>query len=296
MTPRTILVTGCSSGIGYTCAIGMQQRGWRVIATARKPDDITMLKGKGLKVLSLDYTDAASIAACADQALKLADGKLDALFNNGAYGQPGLVEDLSVEVLRDQFEANFFGWHDLTTRLIPAMRDQGSGRIVQCSSVLGIMALPYRGAYNASKFALEGLTDTLRLELHGSGIRVSSIQPGPVRSRFTQRALDALRDNIDTTGSRHHALYKKRLAELEAIAGTQPAPLETPDESRRTTGNSLMPQYRLGPDAVLDCLVHATESANPKPHYHVTYSTKMASLARRLLPGRWQEKLALRSS
>ena len=180
MTSRTILITGCSSGIGYTCAIGMRQRGWRVIATARKPGDLAMLKAQGLDALKLDYTDAASIAACADQALKLAGGKLDALFNNGAYGQPGLVEDLSVAVLRDQFEANFFGWHDLTTRLIPAMREQGSGRIVQCSSVLGIMALPYRGAYNASKFALEGLTDTLRLELHGSGIRVSSIQPGPV--------------------------------------------------------------------------------------------------------------------
>jgi len=255
-----------------------------------------MLKANGLHALALDYTDAASIAACADEVLKLANGKLDAVFNNGAYGQPGLVEDLSVEVLREQFEANFFGWHDLTTRLIPAMRDRGSGRIVQCSSVLGIIAAPYRGAYNASKFALEGLTDTMRLELHGSGIRVSAIQPGPIRSRFTQRALDALRDNIDTTGSRHHALYAKRIAELEAIAGPEPAPLETPEQSRKASGNSLMPQYRLGPDAVLDCLIHATESANPKPHYHVTYTTRMAALARRLLPGRWQEKLALRSS
>ncbi|WP_108880347.1 SDR family NAD(P)-dependent oxidoreductase [Anderseniella sp. Alg231-50] len=296
MTARTILITGCSSGIGYTCAIGMQQRGWRVIATARKPDDIAMLKTKGLEVLQLDYTDASSIAACAQQALKLADGKLDAVFNNGAYGQPGLVEDLSVGVLREQFEANFFGWHDLTTRLIPAMRDRGSGRIVQCSSVLGIIAAPYRGAYNASKFALEGLTDTLRLELHGSGIKVSSILPGPIRSRFTLHALNALRDKVDTAGSRHHALYAKRIAELEATAGAEPAPLETPEESRKSTGNGLLPQYRLGPDAVLDCLIHATESANPKPHYHVTYTTRMAALARRLLPDRWQEKLALRSS
>ncbi|MEP0330245.1 MAG: SDR family NAD(P)-dependent oxidoreductase [Anderseniella sp.] len=296
MTARTILITGCSSGIGYTCAIGMQQRGWRVIATARSAQDTAMLKSRGLDALQLDYTDASSIAACADQALKLADNRLDAVFNNGAYGQPGLVEDLPVEVLREQFEANFFGWHDLTTRLIPAMRDRGSGRIVQCSSVLGIIAAPYRGAYNASKFALEGLTDTLRLELHGSGIRVSAIQPGPIRSRFTQRALNALRDNIDTTGSRHHALYAKRIAELEAIAGTEPSPLETPEQAREATGTSWLPQYRLGPEAVLDCLIHATESANPKPHYHVTYTTRMAALARRLLPDRWQEKLALRSS
>jgi NAD(P)-dependent dehydrogenase (short-subunit alcohol dehydrogenase family) len=296
MASRTILITGCSSGIGYTCALGMQQRGWRVIATARTPADIAMLKVKGLEALTLDYTDAKSIAACADQALKLCDGKLDAVFNNGAYGQPGLVEDLSVKVLRDQFEANFFGWHDLTTRLIPAMRDRGSGRIVQCSSVLGIIAAPYRGAYNASKFALEGLTDTLRLELHGSGVRVSSIQPGPIRSRFTQHALSALKTNVDLAGSRHTDLYQKRLAELADVAGSEPAPLETPEESRKITGNGWWPQYRLGPDAVLDCLVHATESGNPKPHYHVTYTTRMAALARRFLPDRWQEKLALRSS
>ena len=296
MTARTILITGCSSGIGYTCAIGMQQRGWRVIATARKPEDLAMLKASGLEALHLDYANAASIAACAQQTLELSGGKLDALFNNGAYGQPGLVEDLTVAVLRAQFEANFFGWHDLTTRLIPAMRDRGAGRIVQCSSVLGIVTAPYRGAYNASKFALEGLTDTLRLELHGSGIRVSSIQPGPIRSRFTQRALDALRDNVDTTGSRHRALYQKRITELAALAGTEPAPLETPEESRRETGNGWLPQYRLGPDAVLDSLIHATESANPKPHYHVTYTTRMAALARRILPDRWQEKLALRAS
>jgi NAD(P)-dependent dehydrogenase (short-subunit alcohol dehydrogenase family) len=296
MQPRSILITGCSSGIGYTCAVGMKQRGWRVIATARQPDDIAMLKAEGLDTLQLDYRDPDSIAQCAEQALTLTDGKLDALFNNGAYGQPGLIEDLPVEALRQQFEANFFGWHDLTIRLIPSMRTHGWGRIVQCSSVLGFVAVPYRGAYNASKFALEGLTDTLRLELNGSGIRVSSIQPGPIRSRFTRHALAALLDNIDTEGSRHHALYRQRIADLRAIAGSEPAPLETPEESRRLTGNGLLPQYRLGPDAVFDCLVHATESANPKPHYHVTYSTKMASWARRLLPDRWQERLALRSS
>jgi NAD(P)-dependent dehydrogenase (short-subunit alcohol dehydrogenase family) len=170
----------------------------------------------------LDYTDPASIAACADHVLALTDGKLDALFNNGAYGQPGLVEDLPTDVLRAQFEANFFGWHDLTTRLLPAMHEQRAGRIVQCSSVLGFMAAPYRGAYNASKFALEGLTDTLRLELHGSGIQVSSIQPGPIRSRFTLHALNALKANIDHENSRNKALYQKRIAELEEIAGDNP--------------------------------------------------------------------------
>jgi NAD(P)-dependent dehydrogenase (short-subunit alcohol dehydrogenase family) len=222
---RSILITGCSSGIGYTCALGMKSRGWRVIATARKPADLDMLAAEGLETVKLDYTDPASIAACADSVLALTDGKLDALFNNGAYGQPGLVEDLPTDVLRAQFEANFFGWHDLTTRLLPAMHEQRAGRIVQCSSVLGFMAAPYRGAYNASKFALEGLTDTLRLELHGSGIHVSSIQPGPIRSRFTLHALNALKANIDHENSRNKALYQKRIAELEEIAG---------DRARRT--------------------------------------------------------------
>ena len=264
----------------------MKSRGWRVIATARKPEDLSMLREHGLEALPLDYADPASVSACADEVLRLTGGNLLALFNNGAYGQPGLVEDLTVATLRKQFDANFFGWHDLTTRILPSMLENGHGRIVQCSSVLGIVAAPYRGAYNASKFALEGLTDTLRLELHGSGIHVSSIQPGPIRSRFTTNALAALKANVDHLNSRNRGLYEKRIAELEKIAGTSPAALETPAESALITGNGWKPVYRLGPDAVLSCLIHATESANPKPYYRVTYTTKLAALARRLLPDR----------
>ena len=248
-----------------------------------------------LEALQLDYADAASIDECAPQVLTMTGGTLTALFNNGGYGQPGLVEDLSTSTLRQQFEANFFGWHDLTTRLLPAMHSQRSGRIIQCSSVLGIVAAPQRGAYNASKFALEGLTDTMRLELHGSGISVSTIQPGPIRSRFTLNALAALRANIDMANSRNAALYKTRIAELEAIAGGEPAELETPQQSAEKTGNGWKPVYRLGPDAVLDCLIHATESPNPRHHYRVTYTTKLASLGRRLLPGALQYRLMLRS-
>ncbi len=296
MTQRSIIITGCSSGIGYTCAIGMKQRGWRVLATARKPEDLKMLEAQGLEAIALDYADPKSIAACAAAILKKTDGKLYALFNNGAYGQPGLVEDLSVGALRAQFDANFFGWHDLTTRLLPAMREQGRGRIVQCSSVLGFFAAPYRGAYNASKFALEGLTDTMRRELYGSGIHVSSIQPGPIRSRFTWHALNALRNNVDIKGSRNRALYEKRLADMSDIAGLEPSPLETPEESRHVTGGGWKPKYRLGPDAVLTALIHATESDSPKPYYHVTYSTKLAAFARRFMPVRLQDKLAKNSS
>lgn len=293
---RSILITGCSSGIGYTCAIGMKARGWQVVATARKPEDVAMLKAQGLEVIPLDYTDSTSIAACAAETLKRTGGRLDALFNNGAYGQPGLVEDLPVSALRAQFEANVFGWHDLTTRLLPVMHGQRSGRIVQCSSVLGIVAAPYRGAYNASKFAIEGLSDTLRLELAGTGIHVASIQPGPIRSRFTQHALAALLANIDHRNSRNRTLYEKRIAELESIAGPEPAALETPEQSARITGNGWRPVYRLGPDAVLNCLVHATESDRPRPYYRVTYTTKLAALARRMLPSRLHVALMQRQS
>ena len=154
MTTKTLLVTGCSSGIGETCARGMKARGWRVFATARKPEDIARLEAEGLEALYLDYAEPASIEGCVAAISARTGGKLDALFNNGAYGQPGAVEDLSRDALEAQFQANVFGWHDLTCRCIALMRANGSGRIVQCSSVLGIVALKWRGAYNASKFAI----------------------------------------------------------------------------------------------------------------------------------------------
>ncbi|MGD9299673.1 MAG: SDR family NAD(P)-dependent oxidoreductase, partial [Thiohalocapsa sp.] len=169
-TARSILITGCSSGIGHACAHGLAARGWKVIASARQAEDVAGLQREGLTAVQLDLRDPASIQAGLEAALAHTGGRLDALFNNGAYGQPGAVEDLSRAVLQAQFETNLFGWHDLTRRVIPLMRAQGHGRIVQNSSVLGLVALPYRGAYVASKFALEGLTDTLRLELAGSGL------------------------------------------------------------------------------------------------------------------------------
>ena len=200
-TGRSILITGCSSGIGYTCAHGMAERGWTVIATARKAEDIERLKSEGIDTIALDYADPESIAKCADEVLNRTAGNLYALFNNGAYGQPGAVEDLPVDVLRAQFEANVFGWHDLTCRLLPAMRQNNAGRIVQCSSVLGLVAMKWRGAYNASKFALEALSDTMRLELRGTGIHVCQIEPGPIRSRFREHAIAHLHRNIDMDNS-----------------------------------------------------------------------------------------------
>ena len=289
---HTILVTGCSSGIGYTCAHGMAERGWRVIATARKKDDIARLEAEGLDAVQLDYADAKSIANCADEVLKRTDGKLDALFNNGAYGQPGAVEDLTPDVLRAQFEANVFGWHDLTCRLIPAMRANGGGCIIQCSSVLGLVAMKWRGAYNASKFAIEALSDTMRLELKDANIHVCQIEPGPIRSRFRLHAIEMLRANIDMDNSPHREEYTRQLSKEDAQLTADPRPPEMPAEARAKTGGGLMPKYRLGPEAVLDSLIHATESARPKPHYYVTLPTHVMGTARRLLPFRLLDKMA----
>ncbi len=293
MTERSILITGCSSGIGYTCALGMKQRGWRVFATARTEEDMARLAAEGLEAIYLDYADASSIAACADLVLDKTGGRLLGLFNNGAYGQPGAVEDLPTEVLRAQFEANVFGWHDLTRRFIPAMRAQGAGRIVQCSSVLGLVALKWRGAYNASKFAVEALSDTLRLELAGSGVHVSLIEPGPIRSKFRKTAIEHFKANIDIENSVHVAEYKRQLGVEEEKQQSKPVKLERPDEKQR---RKFLPSYRLGPDAVLEKLVHAMEHRQPKARYYVTTPTYVMAFARRILPVRMLDAVSQKVS
>jgi len=274
MSERSVLITGCSSGIGQASAREMKSRGWRVFATARKPQDIARLKEEGFDSLYLDYTEPDSIEAAADQVLQATGGTLDALFNNGAYGQPGAVEDLKPHVLRAQFEANVFGWHDLTARIIPAMRKQGHGRIVFCSSVLGLVAAPYRGAYCASKFAVEALADTLRIELAGTGIKISLIEPGPIASRFLEHALEAYRRHIDLDASPHREIYRERIARLEE-GGSQ--------------------TFKLGPEAVAAKLVHALESRNPKRRYYVTVPSYAAALLRRMLPARALDAIAARN-
>jgi NAD(P)-dependent dehydrogenase (short-subunit alcohol dehydrogenase family) len=272
MTERSILITGCSSGIGLASAREMKARGWRVFATARKPEDLDRLRDEvAVESLYLDYAEPASIEAAAETVLAATGGALTALFNNGAYGQPGAVEDLKPDVLRAQFEANVFGWHDLTARLIPAMRAQGQGRIVFCSSVLGLVAAPYRGAYCASKFAIEALADALRMELAPTGIKIILIEPGPIASRFVEHALEAYRRNIDLEGSPHRDIYRARLASMEQ-GGQQ--------------------TFKLGPEAVAAKLVHALESRRPKPRYYVTFPTYAAVLLRRLLPTRALDAVA----
>lgn len=272
---KTILITGCSSGIGLHCAKRLQETGWQVIATARKPEDIAMLEELGVHALQLDYTSSKSIQDCFTRAMEITGGRLDALFNNGAYGQAGAVEDLSTEALRAQFEANFFGWHELTNLCVPVMRSQKSGRIVHCSSILGFVPYRWRGAYNASKFALEGLASTMRLELSGSGVFVSLIEPGPIESKFTINGLEHFEANIDRENSVHRRVYEKELKRLKSGGGAD--------------------RFRLGPEAVYLKLDHALNANKPKAHYHVTTPTKFMALAKRLLPQFMIDSLLLKS-
>ena len=273
---RAVLITGCSSGIGLCAAEGLKDRGYRVFATARKEADVERLKQSGFESLKLDLTDPESIASALDEVLSRTGNRLYALFNNGAYGQPGAVEDLTTEVLRAQFEANFFGWHELTRRVLPVMRAQGEGRIIQNSSVLGFIALKYRGAYNASKFALEGLSDTLRHELAGTSIHVSLIEPGPIISRFRENAYRAFKQNIDVENSPHRKTYvmvEKRLA-----------------------NNENEPPFTLPASAVLKKVIHALESPRPKPRYYVTVPTHAFGILKRLLPTRLLDRLLIAAS
>lgn len=202
---RFVLITGCSSGIGLAAAKALGQHGYTVIASARKAEDVAQLRQLGLLAVELDLANEASIERGAAEAQALAGGRLYGLFNNGAYGQPGALEDLPTQALREQFDTNLFGWHHLIRQLLPAMLAAGEGRIVQNSSVLGLVAMKYRGAYNASKFALEGYTDTLRLELAGSGVQISLIEPGPIDTRFRANARAAFLRHIEPAASRHQA-------------------------------------------------------------------------------------------
>lgn len=270
---RSILITGCSSGIGYDAAHTLHKRGWHVLATCRAEDDCRRLRDEGLDSFVLDYEDPATIAAAVETVLAKTGGTLDALFNNGAYAIPSAVEDLPVAALRQNFEANFFGWHDLTRRVIPVMRAQGHGRIVQCSSVLGLQAMPWRGAYNATKFALEGLTDTLRLEMRDTGIKVVLIEPGPIRTAFRTNARKQFDRWIDWEASPRAAQYRESLVPRLYAAEQKPD------------------RFELGPPAVTAKLIRALEAPHPRAHYYVTTPTYIAAAARRLLPQRLIDRL-----
>ncbi len=268
---RAILITGCSSGIGLCVAQGLKQRGYRVFATARQVADVSHLNDLGLESLQLDLNNSESINLAVDEVLARTNGQLFALFNNGAYGQTGAVEDLSREALRAQFETNLFGWHELTCRVLPVMRRQGYGRIIQNSSILGFVALPFRGAYNASKYALEGLSDTLRLELHDTNIHLALIEPGPIESRFRANAYKAFNQYIDKV----HSPFQKQYAALEA----------------RLTKEGPAAPFTLPPEAVLKKVIHALESKRPHERYYVTFPTHLFGTLRRLLSTRALDRI-----
>lgn len=270
-TSRSILITGCSTGIGYATALACRTAGWRVFASARQLEDVTRLQGDGFAAVQLDLNDSASIQRALVWVLEQTDGGLDALFNNGGYGQPGAIEDVPRDAWREQFEANVFGPVELTAAVLQVMRRQGHGRVLFNSSVLGYAALPLRGAYNASKFAIEGLVDTLRLELHGSGIYAVLIEPGPIIARFRANSLLALRKHVDTERGAHVSAYaqmQERLAREGAAV-----------------------KYTLPAEAVANVVLQALECRTPRIRYPVTVPAKLFRVLNRLLPDRLLDRL-----
>lgn len=270
--PRPILITGCSSGIGREAARILRQRGYLVIATARQQSDVEDLRQEGYAAWRLDLAEESTLEGTLNDILAYTGGVLFALFNNGAYGQPGAVEDLPTVALREQFDVNLFGTHALTRLVIPLMRRQGYGRIIQNSSVLGFVALPFRGAYVASKFALEGLTDTLRLELGGSGVYVSLIEPGPVATRFRLNAYQAFLRHIQGEKSLFGDKYRTMVERLNGPPTT----------------------FTLPPEAVVDRVIRALEDNPPRARYRVTFPTHLFAVLKRILPDRILDKILVR--
>ena len=267
---KSILITGCSSGIGRDASEGLRKRGWRVFASCRKESDCAVLRDEGFESPLIDYADPDSIQAGLDKVLEATGGTLDALFNNGAYALPGAVEDLPREGLAELFETNVFGVHDLTRRVIPVMRGQGHGRIVNCSSVLGLVPAPWRGAYVASKYAMEGLTDTLRLEMRDTGIKVILIEPGPVTSKIRVNSIPHFERWVDWRGSARAEQYETRLL-------------------KRLYENRGPDRFELPPEAVTEKLWRALEDPSPRARYFVTTPTYIFGTLRHILPTSWMD-------
>ncbi|WP_137699473.1 SDR family NAD(P)-dependent oxidoreductase [Marimonas lutisalis] len=267
MGGKTILITGCSSGIGYDAAQGMRERGWRVFASCRQAADCDRMRDEGFEAPRIDYADTESIHNGLAEVLEATDGKLDALYNNGAFAIPGATEDLPTDALRSIFETNLFGVHELTRWAIPVMRAQGAGRIVNCSSVLGIVPMRWRGAYVASKFALEGLTDVLRLEMRGTGIHVITLEPGPITSKIRENSIPHFERWIDWEASPRAEQYRDNLL-------------------KRLYEERDLDTFELPPAAVTKKLAHALEARRPRPRYYVTTATHLMGTARRILPTR----------
>ncbi len=271
---KTILITGCSTGIGYDTAHYLHKNGYRVFASARKSEDVQRLQDEGLDAYLLDVTKPETIRQTLETILSQTDGKLYAVFNNAGYGQPGAVEDIATHVLKEQFETNLFGLHEMTRQVIPIMRAQGYGRIIQHSSVLGLISLRFRGAYNASKYAIEGLCDTLRLELDKDDIHIVTINTGPVHSNFRTNATKKYHEHIHGKPTVFADEYKKELLPYEGKKAKDPF-----------TRNS---------DVVIANIIKALEDKKPKPRYYNTSATHLLGALKRILPTAVLDKILLR--
>lgn len=272
---KTILITGCSSGIGYDAAHGLREAGWRVFASCRQQSDCDRLASEGFETVLLDYSDSASLSSGVNYVLSQTGGTLDALYNNGAFAVPGAVEDLPTDALRSVFEVNLFGYHELTRLVLPIMRRQGHGRVVNCSSVLGLVPMKWRGAYVASKFALEGLTQTLRMEMMDTPIHIITLQPGPITSKIRQNSIPHFEKWIDWENSSRRDQYKNKLI-------------------NRLYHSSGPDRFELPARAVTDKLLKALTAHNPKPFYFVTTPTYLMAGLKRILPTRMLEALVAR--
>ena len=271
---KSVLVTGCSSGIGRCIADGLKERNYNVFVTARKQEDINKLESAGFDVIYLDLANSESIHAAVATVLSKTNGELYGLVNNAAYGQTGAVEDLTTEALRDQFETNVFGTQELTNLIIPVMRQQNAGRIIQISSVLGFVTMKFRGAYCASKYALEALSDAMRYELNNTNIKVSLIEPGPIQSEFRNNAFASYQRVVDKSNSHYAEAYTRVEKEMNVENKTIP--------------------FTLGPEAVLKKVIHALESENPKARYFVTFPTYLFAFLKRILPGILLDKILIK--
>ncbi len=265
---KSILITGCSSGIGLDCAKTLHAHGWTVFASCRQQKDCDRLKMMGIEAPRLDHADPVSITETIQYILTKTNGKLDAVFNNGAFAVPGAVEDLPTDALRSIYETNLFGYHEVIRQVIPIMRAQGKGKILNCSSVLGFVAIPWRGAYNSTKFALEGLTDTLRIEMRNTNINVILIEPGPIGTKIRENSIPHFERWVDWENSPRKKQYEtdliKRLYQ----------PKNKPDT------------FELPVSAVTKVVMKALESHHPKPRYYVTIPTHFMGLLRRILSTR----------
>jgi len=273
--PASILITGCSTGIGYQCAHQLHDLGYNVIATCRKQDDVTRLNDEGITCIQLDLANSQSIEFALKQVLIETNGKIDALFNNGAFGLPGAVEDLTREAMEYQFQTNVFGTQELTNAVVKIMRKQGYGKILYNSSILGFAAMQYRGAYNASKFAIEGFADTLRLEVKEDNIQVSLIEPGPILSDFRKNAFEQFTRWINLEESAHKKKYQAMVNRLETVGPSAP--------------------FTLGPEAVTKCVIHALQNHQAKIRYRVTVPTIVFAYLKRILPNRWLDVLLIKA-